>query len=232
VSIRVVIADDQAMIRRGLRLLLEDEPDLEVVAEAADGHEAVAAAQRHRPDVAMLDIRMPGMDGLEATRRLVADELPTRILILTTFDLDEYVYEAVRAGASGFLVKDAPAEKLLEAVRVVAAGDALLAPTVARRVIERFAELPTPQPALAASLTELTARELEVLRLIARGHSNPEIARELVISEHTAKTHVGHVLTKLRLRDRIQAVIFAYESGLIRPGSPEGSDEAASASLH
>lgn len=218
-SISVVVADDQAMVRRGFRLLLEGESDMKVVAEAADGQEALTAARRHRPDVAMLDIRMPVMDGLEATRQLVAEGLPTRILILTTFDLDEYVYEAVRAGASGFLIKDAPAEKLVEAVRVVAAGEALLAPTVARRVIERFAELPSPRPDLCAALDELTEREMEVLRLVARGYSNPEVARELVISEHTAKTHVGHVLRKLHLRDRIQAVILAYESGLVRPGT-------------
>ncbi len=216
--IRVAVADDQAMVRRGFRLLIDGEAGMEVVAEAGDGEQAVAAVRRYRPDVALMDIRMPVVDGLEATRRLVGEDTPTRILILTTFDLNEYVYEALRAGASGFLLKDDPAEKLIEAVRVVAAGDALLAPSVARRVIEHFAALPRPRADLAAALEELTARELEVLRLVAGGLSNAEIAAALVVSEHTAKTHVGHVLSKLALRDRIQAVVFSYESGLVRAG--------------
>jgi DNA-binding NarL/FixJ family response regulator len=218
--IRVVVADDQAMVRRGFRLLVDGEEDMQVVAEAGDGQEAVAAIERYGPDVALMDIRMPVLDGLEATRRIVASDAPTRILILTTFDLDEYVYGAVRAGASGFLIKDAPAESLLEAVRVVAAGEALLAPSVARRVIERFASLPSPAPELVDALERLTDREREVLRLVARGLSNAEIGKELYVSDHTAKTHVGHVLAKLGgLRDRIQAVIFAYEAGFVTPGA-------------
>jgi DNA-binding NarL/FixJ family response regulator len=218
VTIRVVVADDQAMVRRGFRLLIEDEPDMEVAGEAGDGDEAVAAIERQRPDVALMDIRMPRLDGLEATRRLVAHDVSTRILILTTFDLDEYVFEALRAGASGFLIKDAPAEKLVEAVRVVAAGDGLLAPAVARRVIEEFARLPSPRKELTKTVEDLTDRELEVLRLVASGMTNAEIAKTLVVSEHTAKTHVGHVLAKLGARDRVQAVIFAYEAGLVRAG--------------
>ena len=197
--IRVVVADDQAMVRRGFRLLVDGEEDMQVVAEAGDGEEAVAAVGRHAPDVALMDIRMPVLDGLEATRRIVASDAATRILILTTFDLDEYVFAAVRAGASGFLIKDAPAETLLEAVRVVAAGEALLAPSVARRVIERFASLPAPSSQLTEALERLTEREREVLRLVARGLSNAEIGKELFVSDHTAKTHVGHVLSKLGL---------------------------------
>ncbi len=220
--IRVVVADDQAMVRRGFRLLLDGEDDMQVVAEAGNGEEAVAVVARHAPDVALMDVRMPVLDGLEATRRIVAADAPTRILILTTFDLDEYVFAAVRAGASGFLIKDAPAETLLEAVRVVAAGEALLAPSVARRVIERFASLPVPSPELTEALERLTGREREVLRLLARGLSNAEIGKELFVSEHTAKTHVGHVLSKLALRDRIQAVIFAYEAGFVTPGGAAG----------
>jgi DNA-binding NarL/FixJ family response regulator len=218
VSVRVAIADDQAMVRRGFRLLLDDEPDIEVVAEAGDGDAAVGAVRRFTPDVVLMDIRMPGTDGLEATRRLTADPgIATRILILTTFDLDEYVYEALRAGAAGFLLKDAPAERLIDAVHTVAAGNALLSPEITRRVIEAFARLPSPSEA-APELAELTARELEVLRLLARGRSNREIAGELYVSETTAKTHVGHVLNKLRLRDRAQAVVFAYENGVVVPG--------------
>ncbi|HEY7198395.1 MAG TPA: response regulator transcription factor [Gaiellaceae bacterium] len=216
--IRVAIADDQEMVRKGFRLLLEDEEDMEVVAEAGNGEEAVAAVRRDKPDVVLMDVRMPGLDGIEATRRLVEAGSAARVLVLTTFDLDEYVYEALRAGASGFLLKDAPAEKLVEAVRVVAAGESLLAPSVARRVVEHYTSQPRPRPELQAALGDLTDRELQVLRLVARGRSNAEIARELVVSDHTAKTHVGHVLSKLRLRDRIQAVVFAYESGLVRPG--------------
>jgi DNA-binding NarL/FixJ family response regulator len=217
-TVRVCLADDQAMVRKGLRLLLEDAGGIEVVGEAADGEEALFCVRRRRPDVALMDIRMPGVDGIEATRRLVAEGCSTRIVVLTTFDLDEYVYEALRAGASGFLVKDAPAEQLIEAVRVAAAGESLLSPSVARRVIEEFARLPAPA-APPPALQDLTPREVEVLRLLATGASNAEIAAALVVSETTAKTHVGHVLGKLGLRDRIQAVVFAYESGLVRPGA-------------
>ena len=217
--IEVVIADDQGMVRSGLRSLLEEERDLRVVAEAANGKEAVAAVQRHRPHVALMDIRMPELDGLAATRKLVEGGAPTRILVLTTFDLDEYVFQALRAGASGFLLKDAPAEELVAAIRVVAAGDGLLAPAVTRRVIAEFAKRPVADARLTGLLATLTDWESEVLRLLARGASNAEIARQLVISDATAKTHVSNVLGKLRLRDRVQAVIFAYESGLVAPGS-------------
>jgi DNA-binding NarL/FixJ family response regulator len=215
--IRVLIADDQAMVRRGFRLVLEEE---EVVGEAGDGEQAVASAKRLAPDVVLMDIRMPGMDGLEATRRLVADPaVEARVLVLTTFALDEYVFGALRAGAAGFLLKDAPPERLIEGVRVVAAGDALLAPEITRQVVEAFARTPEPSPERAAALAELTAREREVLTLLARGCSNPEIAEGLFISGTTAKTHVGRVLMKLGLRDRVQAVIFAYEAGVVTPGS-------------
>jgi DNA-binding NarL/FixJ family response regulator len=217
-SLRVVVADDQAMVRAGFRSLLNEEPDIEVVGEAADGDQAVAAVRRFRPDVTLMDIRMPHVDGLEATRRIVADGLTTRILILTTFDLDEYVYEGLRAGASGFLLKDASPEHLIAAIHVVAEGEAVLAPTVTRRVVEAFARIPAADDELRGALETLTAREREVLRLLARGRSNAEVARELVVSEATAKTHVRHVLAKLDLRDRVQAVVFAYESGLVRAG--------------
>ncbi len=217
-SLRVVVADDQAMVRAGFRSPLNEEPDLEVVGEAADGEQAVAAVRRFRPDVALMDIRMPTVDGLEATRRIVAGGLATRILILTTFDLDEYVYEGLRAGASGFLLKDASPEQLIAAIHLVAEGEAVLAPTVTRRVVEAFARMPAADDALRGALESLTAREREVLRLLARGRSNAEIARELFVSEATAKTHVRHVLSKLDLRDRVQAVVFAYESGLVRAG--------------
>jgi DNA-binding NarL/FixJ family response regulator len=220
-SLRVVVADDQAMVRAGFRSLLNEEPDLEVVGEAADGEQAVAAVRRFRPDVALMDIRMPTVDGLEATRRIVAGGLATRILILTTFDLDEYVYEGLRAGASGFLLKDASPEQLIAAIHLVAEGEAVLAPTVTRRVVEAFARIPAADDALRGALESLTAREREVLRLLARGRSNAEIARELFVSEATAKTHVRHVLSKLDLRDRVQAVVFAYESGLVRAGDGE-----------
>jgi DNA-binding NarL/FixJ family response regulator len=219
-SLRVVVADDQSMVRAGFRSLLNEEPDLEVVGEAADGEQAVAAVRRFRPDVALMDIRMPNVDGLEATRRIVGDGLATRILILTTFDLDEYVYEGLRAGASGFLLKDASPEQLIAAIHVVAEGEAVLAPTVTRRVVEAFARIPAADDALHGALESLTAREREVLRLLARGRSNAEVARELFVSEATAKTHVRHVLSKLDLRDRVQAVVFAYESGLVRAGDP------------
>jgi DNA-binding NarL/FixJ family response regulator len=222
VTIRVLIADDQALVRAGFRMLLSAEAELEVVGEATNGRQALDAATRLRPDVILMDIRMPELDGLEATRRLLAgaaDEGAPRVLILTTFDLDEYVYEALRAGASGFLLKDAPPEQLLDAIRVVAAGDGLLAPSVTRRVIAEFAR--RPAAVRPPELDELTARELEVLQLIARGLSNAEIAKELFLSETTVKTHVARVLQKLRLRDRVQAVVLAYESGLVEPGAQE-----------
>ena len=216
--IRVVVADDQALVRGGFRLILQTQPDIEVVGEAADGREAVTSAQQLRPDVVLMDIRMPGMDGLEATRRLMTTQNPPRVLMLTTFDLDEYVYDALRAGASGFLLKDRPPEELVQAVRVVAAGDALLAPTVTRRLIEEFAHRPGARAAPTA-LEELTDREREVLVLMARGRSNAEIAGDLFVAETTVKTHVGRVLHKLGLRDRAQAVVLAYESGLVQPGA-------------
>ncbi len=217
-TIRVIVADDQAMVRAGFGMIIEAQDDMELVGEAADGVEAVALARRVRPDVALMDIRMPTVDGLEATRRIVAGGLATRILILTTFDLDEYVYEGLRAGASGFLLKDASPEQLIAAIHLVAEGEAVLAPTVTRRVVEAFARMPAADDALRGALESLTAREREVLRLLARGRSNAEIARELFVSEATAKTHVRHVLSKLDLRDRVQAVVFAYESGLVRAG--------------
>jgi DNA-binding NarL/FixJ family response regulator len=212
--IRVVVADDQSLVRSGLRSLLEEEDDIRVVAEAGDGLAAVAAVERYGPDVCLMDIRMPELDGLEATRRLVAASHPARILVLTTFDLDEYVFDALRAGASGFLLKDAQAEELTSAVRVLARGEALLAPAVTRRVVEQFAAL----PARRDPPDNLSPRELEVLRLVARGCSNAEIARELYVGESTAKTHVSSILGKLGLRDRIQAVIYAYESGVVAVG--------------
>jgi DNA-binding NarL/FixJ family response regulator len=219
--IRVLVVDDQGLVRAGFRMILEAQPDIEVVGEAADGLDAVAAARRLRPDVVLMDIRMPRLDGLEATRRLagpgVAD--PVRVLMLTTFDLDEYVFEALRAGASGFLLKDLPREDLVAAVRVVAAGDALLAPQVTRRLIEEFARRPPPAGGRdPAALAALTARERETLELLARGLTNAELAEALYVSEHTVKTHVGNVLAKLGLRDRIHAVILAYEIGLVQPG--------------
>jgi DNA-binding NarL/FixJ family response regulator len=219
VTVRVVIADDQALVRAGFRKLLEVDPELEVVGEAAEGLEAVETARRLRPDVVLMDIRMPGVDGLEATRRLVRTGSPTRVLILTTFGLTEYVYEALRAGASGFLLKDSPAEELLAAVRVVARGDALLDPAITRAVIAEFTRRPRTDGELARRLDALTAREREVLMLLARGLSNAEIAGELVVSDGTVKTHVGRILQKLELRDRVQAVVFAYESGLVEAGS-------------
>ena len=216
--IRIVIVDDQAMVRSGLRSLLEDEPDLQVVGEAADGETGLALVTRHRPDVVLMDIRMPVLDGIAATRRIGAEGLAARVLVLTTFDLDEYVFKALRAGASGLLLKDATAEQLVAAVRTVAAGEALLDPAVTRRVIDAYvASSPTETPS-DAMLADLTAREVEVLRLIAHGRSNREIAAALFVGEATAKTHVSNVLGKLGLRDRVQAVIRAYESGLVRPG--------------
>jgi DNA-binding NarL/FixJ family response regulator len=217
---RVLIADDQALIRVGLRKILDAEPGTEVVAEAEDGAEAVAHARRMRPDVVLMDIRMPVLDGIEATRRIVAAQPETRVLILTTFGLDGYVYDALRAGASGFMLKDAPPEEIAAAVRIVASGEALLAPAVTRSVIEEFArQTPAPPREPPVAVAELTPREREVLDLLARGLSNPEICERLVISEATAKTHVARILQKLDLRDRVQAVIYAYERGLITPGS-------------
>ncbi len=216
-TIKVLIADDQALVRTGFRKILESEPDLEVVGEAGDGGEAVEAGLLLRPDVVLMDIRMPRLDGLEATRRLAGK---TRVLVLTTFDLNEYVYEALRAGASGFLLKDAPADQLVTAIRVVAAGEALLAPSITRRLIEEFARRPRSN-ARPGQLEALSPRELEVLRLVARGLSNAEIAAELYVGDATVKTHVSRILQKLTLRDRVQAVVLAYESGLLQPGEAD-----------
>jgi DNA-binding NarL/FixJ family response regulator len=225
--IRVLIVDDQSLVRAGFRMILDAEAGLEVVGEASDGLEAVIAARDTEPDVILMDVRMPNVDGLEATRRLLdGRESGPRVLILTTFDLDEYVYEALRAGASGFLLKDTPPEQLVEAIHVVARGEALLSPSITRRVIEQFVSRPPdsvrkPPPEIA----ELTARELEMLRYLARGLSNAEIAREAFVSETTVKTHVARILMKLRLRDRVQAVVFAYEHGIVERGAqpPPGS---------
>jgi DNA-binding NarL/FixJ family response regulator len=215
----VLVADDQSMVRAGFRMLLADEEDIEVVAEASNGLEAVDKVARFHPTVVLMDIRMPELDGLQATRRILAADNGARILILTTFDLDEYVYEALRAGASGFLLKDTPPEQLVEAILVVARGDALLAPSITRRVIEEFVRRPQAATgAVAPELDELTAREREVLILIAKGLSNAEIAREAFVSETTVKTHVARMLMKLGLRDRVQAVVLAYESGVAIPG--------------
>jgi DNA-binding NarL/FixJ family response regulator len=220
VSLGVLIVDDQALVRAGFRMILEAEEDMEVVGEAADGREAVEEARRLRPDVVLMDVRMPDVDGIEATRRLLGEDgAEAKIVMLTTFDMDEYVYDALRAGASGFLLKDVPPEQLVDGIRAVASGDALLAPSVTRRVIEEFVRRPPDSVRTAPpELAELTARELEVLKLVARGLANAEIAKELFISETTVKTHVAHVLMKLKLRDRVQAVVFAYESGLVLPG--------------
>jgi DNA-binding NarL/FixJ family response regulator len=218
VSLRVLLADDQSLVRAGFRMILDSEPDIEVVGEAANGEQAADAARRLRPDVVLMDIQMPGADGLRATRLITSSpELPSRVVILTTFERDDYVFEALRSGASGFLLKNAPPEELVHAVRVVAAGDALLAPSVTRRIVAQFVRrAPDPEP--AAQLGALTQREREVLVLLARGRSNAEVARELVVSEGTVKTHVSSVLGKLGLRDRVQAVVLAYESGLVTPG--------------
>jgi DNA-binding NarL/FixJ family response regulator len=218
VSIRVVLVDDQAMVRTGLRMVLAAEPDIEVVGEAADGAAGIRVVTETTPDVVLLDIRMPGMDGLEAARRIIAADLPTKVVVLTTFDEDEYVAAALRAGVSGFLLKVAPPEDLVVAVRTVAAGQGLLDPAVTLRVIESFATAPAPDPVRAGALAQLTERETDVLQLVASGLTNAEIAARLYLGEATVKTHVSRVLLKLGLRDRVQAVAFAYESGLVTPG--------------
>jgi len=215
--IRVLIADDQALVRGGFRLILEAQNDIKVVGEAQDGEDALAQARGLRPDVVLMDIRMPKLDGLEATRRLLSGDGESRVLVLTTLDADEYVYEAMKAGASGFLLKDVRPEQLADAVRVVASGDALLAPVITRRLIEDFVRRPPPGSGPPVELAELSNRELEVLKLIAQGLSNAEIAASLFLSEATVKTHVTHILGKLRLRDRVQAVVLAYECGLVKP---------------
>jgi DNA-binding NarL/FixJ family response regulator len=220
-SVRVMIADDQALVRAGFKMILDAEDDIEVVGEAADGLQAVEVARRVKPDVVLMDIRMPELDGIEATRRVVdpqGERTPVRVIMLTTFDLNEYVYEALRAGASGFLLKDVPPEQLAAGIRVVAGGEALLAPSITRRLIEEFAEAAPAIPEPPPGLDELTARELEVFKLVARGLSNAEIAAELVVSETTVKTHVARMLMKMGLRDRVQAVVAAYESGVAIPG--------------
>jgi DNA-binding NarL/FixJ family response regulator len=215
--IRVLLADDQSLVRAGFRMILSSEPDLDVVGEAGDGLEAAMHAAELAPDVVLMDVRMPVLDGIASTRRITAVAEPPRVIVLTTFDRDEYVYEALRAGASAFLLKDAPEQQLLAAIRVVADGGSLFAPSVTRRLIERFTN--AARPPEAPGLDELTARELEVLRLVARGLSNAEIANELVVSEHTTKTHVARVLMKLGLRNRVQAVVLAYEAGVVHPGT-------------
>jgi DNA-binding NarL/FixJ family response regulator len=212
-SLRVLVADDQSMVRAGFRMLLGNEPDIEVVAEASNGLEAVDRAIRYRPNVVLMDIRMPELDGLEATRRILAADDTARVLILTTFDLDEYVYEALRAGASGFVLKDDPAEQLLDAIRIVARGDALLSPGITKRVINQFVRI--PHSTAPKAIADLTEREFDVFRLIARGLSNAEIGQELYISDATVKTHITHILQKLHLRDRVQAVVLAYETGVL-----------------
>ncbi len=217
-TVRVVIADDQGMVRSGFTTLLNSEPDIEVVGEAVNGQEAITRAVQLRPDVILMDVRMPVLDGLEATRQISAMDGAPRVLVLTTFDLDDYVYQALRWGASGFLLKDASARELAEAVRVVAAGDALLSPSVTRRLIAEFARMGAPRGPSRKRLQDLTERETEVLALVAQGLSNAEIAGRLVVAEQTVKTHVSRVLMKLGLRDRTQAVVLAYETGLVQPG--------------
>ena len=220
--IRALVVDDQALVRGGFRLILDSQPDITVVGEAAGGQEALALSRELRPDVVLMDVRMPGMDGLEATRLLLSTGQGPRVLMLTTFDLDEYVYDAMRVGASGFLLKDVRPEQLAEAVRVVAAGETLLAPAITERLVQQFVRRPRPGAAKPQALESLTERELAVLTLVARGRSNAEIATDLFLSETTVKSHVTHVFSKLALRDRAQAVIVAYESGLIEPGEHPG----------
>jgi DNA-binding NarL/FixJ family response regulator len=217
--IRVVIADDEALIRDGFRMILGAQPEVEVVGEAADGSEAVEAAHAQRPDVVLMDVRMPKLDGIEATVRIVAAGLPSKVLMLTTFDRDEYVYEAMKAGASGFLLKTVPTERLVESIRLVAAGEALLSPEITRRLIEDFVNRPGPRGDRPSELQRLTAREREVLHEVARGKSNSEIAQTLFLSEATVKTYLTRILAKLGLRDRAQAVVFAYEHGVVQPGT-------------
>ncbi len=227
-SLRVLVADDQSMVRAGFRMLLSGEDDIEVVAEASNGLEAIDKTARFQPTLVLMDIRMPELDGLEATKRILAADASARILILTTFDLDEYVYEALAAGASGFVLKDDPPEQLIAAIRTVAAGEALLSPTITKRVIKQFTRVPRPTP--PKEFDELTAREREVFRLIANGLSNTEIAQELYISDTTVKTHITHILQKLNLRDRVQAVVLAYQTGLFDAGarpSSNGDERAA-----
>jgi DNA-binding NarL/FixJ family response regulator len=227
VSIGVLLADDERLVRAGFRMILKAEPDIDVVGEAADGLEAIEGARELRPGVVLMDIRMPNLDGLEATRRILAGQDPRpRVIVLTTFDLDEYVYEALRAGASGFLLKDAPEDRLVAAIRIAADGGSMFAPSVTRRLIEEFVHRGRREP--PPELEELTPRELEVLRLIAGGLSNQEIAAKLVVSEHTAKTHVAHILRKLNLRDRVQAVVLAYETELVVAGATEPREPATS----
>jgi DNA-binding NarL/FixJ family response regulator len=215
---RILIADDQALVRGGLRMILDAQPDLEVVGEAADGREALQRARELSPDLVLMDVRMPELDGLEATRRLLDREPSPKVLVLTTFDLDDYVYEAIRAGASGFLLKSAPPPQLVAGIRTVMAGDALLAPEITRRLLDRFVSRPPRSAEISPDFADLSQRELEVLRLIADGRSNAEIAADLFLSEATVKTHVTHILSKLRLRDRVQAVALAYRTGLIDSG--------------
>jgi DNA-binding NarL/FixJ family response regulator len=217
--IRVLVVDDQSLVRAGFRLVLENHDDLEVVGEASNGHEAIHSAGRLKPDVVLMDIRMPELDGIAATRAITTTH-PARVLVLTTYDLDEYVFDALQAGASGFLLKDTPPDQLADGIRAVASGEALLAPTVTRRLIEEFARVGPARRVRPSELDELTPRELEVLQLVARGMSNAEVAAGLFLSETTVKTHVAHVLGKLGLRDRVQAVVLAYESGLVTPGRP------------
>jgi DNA-binding NarL/FixJ family response regulator len=226
VSVRVVVADDQPLVREGLRKIFEADPDLEVVGDVGDGLAAVDAASRLRPDVVVMDIRMPVLDGIEATRQVTRLEDPPRVLVLTTFDLDEYVFGALHAGASGFLLKDALPEHLITAVHTIARGDALLDPAVTRAVVERFGRAPGPDPAASKHLAELSQREHEVLLLLVEGCSNKEIAGRLFVSEATVKSHVLAILRKLQLRDRIQAVIFGYESGLVKPGQSDHSQDS------
>jgi DNA-binding NarL/FixJ family response regulator len=224
----VLVADDQALVRGGFRLILDLQQDIEVIGEVSDGREAIEQARALQPDVVLMDIRMPGLDGLEATRQLLAEPDPPHVLMLTTFDLDQYVYDAMRMGASGFLLKDVRPEQLADAVRIVATGDTLLAPAIVRRLVEQYVRRPPPGTGKPQRLAVLTERELDVLRLIARGRSNAEIAAQLFLSETTVKTHITHLFTKLNLRDRAQAVVLAYETGLVQPGEDKGRSGSSS----